>query len=117
MVQAESAADFHRQQVRAGALGKLLVVNFFNESCYACRSLHPKLVQIALNHPDVVFCKLNAGAPQLHVLSAQLGIDRLPWFQFYVDSKLATEFAASLNPEKLQALRDAVHLHKPSSSN
>lgn len=113
MIQVDNASEFHRQQARAGALGKLLVVNFFNESCYACRVLHPKLTQIAASNPDVLFMKANASDPQLHVLSAQLGIDRLPWFQLYLDSNLVTEFTASLNPEKLAMLRRSIEYHIP----
>jgi thiol-disulfide isomerase/thioredoxin len=41
------------------AAGKLVVVNFFAPECYACKSMQPKLRQIARDNPDAVFLKVN----------------------------------------------------------
>lgn len=50
------------------AAGKLVVVNFFAPECYACKSMQPKLRQIARDNPDAVFLKVNglvSGGTQL----------------------------------------------------
>jgi thiol-disulfide isomerase/thioredoxin len=41
------------------AEGKLVVVNFFAPECYACKSMQPKLRQIARDNPDALFLKVN----------------------------------------------------------
>jgi hypothetical protein len=41
------------------AAGKLVVVNFFAPECYACKSMQPKLRQIARDNLDAVFLKVN----------------------------------------------------------
>jgi thiol-disulfide isomerase/thioredoxin len=50
------------------AAGKLVVVNFFAPECYACKSMQPKLRQIARDNPDAVFLKVNGLVSEAVVL-------------------------------------------------
>lgn len=120
---------------RASAAGRLAVLCVFSEGCYACRSLAPKLRQIAEAHADAVtFVKVNGTAPEGEPPQRQgaasagsgeeaadsadlgawarsaLGVDRLPWFLIYAPGDWAAgrpsaSFTASLRPDKLAMLR------------
>lgn len=92
--------------------GKLLVVNFFTEDCYVCRTMHPKLKKIAGDNPDVVFAKMNGSDEALRPLFEELQITKVPFFHFYRDGTAVTKMSASLNPEKLAVFRAEIAAHK-----
>jgi len=123
---------------RAAAAGRLAVLCVFSEGCYACRTLAPKLRQIAEAHADAVtFVKVNGTAPaggdqesggngnggsgnggggdsDLGAWArSALGVDRLPWFMLYAPGdweagRPAAAFTASLRPDKLAMLRKEI---------
>lgn len=93
--------------------GRLVVVNFFAPECYACKSLQPKLRQIASNNPDVLFVKVNGLQGDLQQYCESMGITRIPYFHFYRANKRVAEFTANMRPEKLAMLRAEIAAHKP----
>lgn len=95
------------------ASGRLVVVNFFAPECYACKSLQPKLRQIAGNNPDVLFVKVNGLTGDLQAYCESMGITRIPYFHFYRANKRVAEFTANMRPEKLAMLRTEIAAHKP----
>ena len=58
MVLANSVPAFENQMRRALSEYSLVVVDYFAPWCHACRSLYPKLRQIASANPDVLFVKV-----------------------------------------------------------
>eukprot|EP00798_Chlamydomonas_sp_ICE-L_P018060 gene18060-24484_t len=84
---------------------KLLVADFFTPDCYSCKSLYPKLKQIAKENPDVLFAKLNGQDEKLSPYFETVGVKKVPFFRLYRDHKLVSSFSASLSPEKLANLR------------
>jgi hypothetical protein len=104
-----SPDEVSRALERASARGRLAVLCVFSEGCYACRSLSPKLRQIAeLHMGTTTFIKLNGTAPEGEAAAvaapssplasaaeaadsadlgawarSYLGVDRLPWFLIY----------------------------------
>ncbi len=58
MVLADSVADFENGLRQALSTYSLVVVDYFAPWCHACRSLYPKLRQIAAQHDDVMFLKV-----------------------------------------------------------
>lgn len=60
------------------AAGKLVVVNFFAPECYACKSMQPKLRQIARDNPDAMFLKVN-GLVSVPLLLGWLVFWHLSW--------------------------------------
>lgn len=63
---------------------RLTVIEFFVPACPACRSLAPKLRQLAEDNPDVDFVTVNGEAsPEMSAAVEALGVDRLPFFAFY----------------------------------
>ena len=53
-------------------------------ACPACRSLAPKLRQLAADNPDVDFVTVNGEAsPEMSAAVEALGVDRLPYFAVY----------------------------------
>jgi thiol-disulfide isomerase/thioredoxin len=91
------------------AAGEAVVVDFFAPWCRACRSLYPKLTQIAGRNPDIHFVKFNVEPESLRELSEKMGVDRLPYFHFYKGKQgLVSHFTANLNPAQLQKLRTEI---------
>lgn len=111
MVNVQSLGHLQDAVEGAGA-GTLVVVNFFAPECYACKSLQPKLRQIARNNPDVLFLKLNGLAGDLKAYCEDVGITRIPFFHFYRANKRVAAFAANMRPEKLALLRAEIAVHK-----
>lgn len=93
--------------------GRLVVVNFFAPECYACKSLQPKLRQIACNNPDVLFVKVNGLEGDLQQYCEDMQITRIPYFHFYRANKRVAEFTANMRPDKLALLRAEIAAHKP----
>lgn len=104
--------DIHSTQEFVDALSeageRLVVVDFFATWCGACRALYPKLVEIANEHEDIVFLKVNFDENK--PMCKSLGVKVLPFFHFYrgASGKLAA-FSSSMS--KLQRLQDAVRIH------
>ena len=90
---------------RAAAEGRTVLLNFFQDDCYACRTLHPKLKKLAADHPEVLFLKVNGSREQLRPLFEAHGITKVPFFHAVRDGCVQSRFSASLSPEKLARLR------------
>ena len=58
MTVVSTAADLEQTLRRALTTHKLCVADWFAPWCHACRSLYPKLRQIAELHTDVLFIKV-----------------------------------------------------------
>lgn len=96
----------------ACAAGKLVVVNFFSPECYACRSMQPKLRQIAGDvRESVTFLKVNGFLDGLRDYCEEEGITQIPFFRFYRQKEMVAEFTANMQPQKLKLLRRNIELH------
>lgn len=63
---------------------RLTVLEFYVPACPACRSLAPKLRQLAADNPDVDFVTVNGEASaEMSAAVEALGVDRLPYFAVY----------------------------------
>lgn len=98
-----SSANFERL---GDGKEQLVVVEFYSTYCGACRSLAPKLKQIAQQNPDVMFLKLNYGDHAQ--LCKSIDVRVLPLLQFYKGAELLDRFACSLQPMHLKKLRRAL---------
>lgn len=91
----------------------LIVVDFFAPHCNGCRTLWPKIKQIAGNNPDVLFLTVNTAEPGLQDLGLNLGVAKLPWFQLYSggpDFQLVSSFTATL--AKVDMIRAEISAYK-----
>ena len=98
------------------ANGTLAIVNYFTESCYVCRTLHPKMKRIATDNPDVLFVKVNGSQPAIVPVFEQMGIQAVPLFQFVQDGEVKHSMSCSISPEKLMQLRVEIAAHKRSAT-
>lgn len=115
MVNVQSLAEL-RQLVEAERTSqRLVVVNFFAPECYACKSLQPKLRQIARDNPDALFLKVNGLVGDLMEYVEAMEITRIPYFHLYKNNKRVAEFSANMRPEKLALLRAEIAAHKEQS--
>ncbi|KAG2502090.1 hypothetical protein HYH03_000582 [Edaphochlamys debaryana] len=85
--------------------GRACLINFFQDDCYACRSLHTKLKKLAHDHPDVLFLKVNGSIEAMRPVFEKHGITKVPYFFCLRHGRILSRFSASLNPEKLAMLR------------
>lgn len=101
----------------ACAAGKLVVVNFFSPECYACKSMQPKLRQIAQAAPDsILFLKVNGFIEDLREYCEEEGINKIPFFHFYKDGERVAAFTANMQPDKLKLLRAQIALYSGGGS-
>lgn len=76
---------------------RIVVANFFSPSCHACKSMWPKLKQIAAGNLDVSFIKVNTTA--MVDLAIGLNIPKLPWFMIFQggSGEIVSSFTANLS--------------------
>lgn len=113
MVAPASPSQFKQLVVGAGE-GRLVVVDYFKPSCNGCRTLYPKLKQVAANNPEALFVKVNTDAPAFRELSQGMGVASLPWFQLFRDGALLSSFTA--NVASIGVLRAEVAARKACDS-
>ncbi|KAH7416284.1 hypothetical protein KP509_14G084200 [Ceratopteris richardii] len=87
---------------------KLVVVEFFATWCGSCKALYPKLCQLAAEHPDIDFLKVNFDENKS--MCKSLNVKVLPYFHFYrgAEGRLDS-FSCSLS--KLSKLKEAIAIH------
>lgn len=112
MINVGSVEELAASLEEARAQGLLAVVNFFSPECYACRSMQPKLRQIARDADgSAVFLKVNGFVDGLREHCEREGITRIPYFHFYRGGERVAEFTANMQPEKLKLLRRTIELN------
>ena len=113
MVNVATVAQLEAALELAAAAGKLAVVSFFSPECYACRSLQPKLRQIARERADrgVIFLKVNGFVDGLREYCEREDVTRIPYFHLYRHGARVAEFSANMQPERLRFLRSQVEAH------
>ena len=113
MALVSSHAELQRVIEQGRHQRKLVVVNYFGEQCYACKSLYPKLCQIARDNHDVLFVKVNLSqAREVYMRLQEQGLSVVPLFQLYQHGAVVSQFTASLNPQKLAVLRAEIAANK-----
>eukprot|EP01023_Acetabularia_acetabulum_P068390 TRINITY_DN969_c2_g1_i2.p1 TRINITY_DN969_c2_g1~~TRINITY_DN969_c2_g1_i2.p1 ORF type:complete len:236 (-),score=32.87 TRINITY_DN969_c2_g1_i2:201-908(-) len=96
MMVANSPLEFEDQLSEKQSQGKLTVVKFFAPFCHACKSMNPKIQQIAQQNADVAFIKFNAGSESMRAQAEAFGVNRLPYFHIYLGPVLVAAFTANL---------------------
>ncbi|KAL0738404.1 hypothetical protein Bca4012_014614 [Brassica carinata] len=80
MLEIHSANHLVDSLLNAG--DRLVVLDFYSPGCGGCKSLHPKICQLAESNPnDVMFLKVNQ--EELRTMCHGLNVHVLPFFKFY----------------------------------
>ncbi|KFK27901.1 hypothetical protein AALP_AA8G444800 [Arabis alpina] len=79
MLEIQSANHLVDSLLNAG--DRLVVLDFYSPSCGGCKSLHPKICQLAESNPNVMFLKVNQ--EELRTMCHGLNVHVLPFFKFY----------------------------------
>lgn len=79
MVEIHSAKELADSLLNAG--DRLVIIDFYSPGCGGCRTLHPKICQLADSNPDTIFLKVNY--EELKSMCHALRIHVLPFFRFY----------------------------------
>ncbi|KDO55535.1 hypothetical protein CISIN_1g023089mg [Citrus sinensis] len=64
---------------------RLVILDFYSPGCGGCKSLHPKICQLAELNPNAIFLKVNY--EELKTMCHSLHIHVLPFFKFYRGSE------------------------------
>lgn len=97
-------ASFKQEISAAG--NKLIVVDFYADWCGPCRMIAPKMVELAQEHCDVVFLKVNVD--DNGDLSKEYGVSGIPHFVFIKNSKKVSEFSGA-NEAKI---KETIQMYK-----
>jgi len=82
----------------------LVIINYFAPNCVGCKTLFPKLKQIASRNADVSFLKVNVSEEELFSVAESRGVSKVPFFQIMDGDKVVSEFSANLQTvDKLRA--------------
>lgn len=101
-----TAAHFQRMRQSAATANRHLFVLFHAAHCRACRTVHPKFLRIADEHPDVQFVDIRC--EDARELCSRLGIHHVPTVQVYSGALgKVEEFMCGVS--SLDKLRDTVH--------
>jgi len=85
----------HFKSLILGASPETIVVSyFFSPSCNACRTLYPKLLQIAKNNKEVLFVKCNTAETKIASLAEGLLVSKIPWFVIFSGGPDAGQLAS-----------------------
>ncbi|CAN0896013.1 Thioredoxin-like 1-2, chloroplastic [Linum grandiflorum] len=68
-----------------GAGDRLVIIDFYSPGCGGCRTLHPKICQIAESNPNAMFLKVNF--EEMKTMCECLNVRVLPFFRFYRGSE------------------------------
>ncbi|KAK4362244.1 hypothetical protein RND71_017485 [Anisodus tanguticus] len=79
MVEIHSAKELKDTLLNAG--DRLVIIDFYSRGCGGCRTLHPRICQLADSNPDAIFLKVNY--EELKAMCHALRIHVLPFFRFY----------------------------------
>lgn len=79
MIEIHSAQQLVDELKSAG--DRLVIIDFYSPGCGGCKSLHPKVCQLAESNPDAIFLKVNY--EELKSMCHALHIHVLPFFRFY----------------------------------
>ncbi|KAL7139256.1 hypothetical protein ABFS83_09G038900 [Erythranthe nasuta] len=79
MIEIQSAQQLVDFLPNAG--DKLVVLDFYSPGCGGCKSLHPKISQLAETNPNALFLKINYD--QHKAMCYALNVHVLPFFRFY----------------------------------
>ncbi|XP_024384749.1 uncharacterized protein [Physcomitrium patens] len=83
----ESEEAFNTFLEEAG--DKLVVVDISTKTCGPCKMIYPKVVEMSLDYPDVVFLKINGDTSNdTRALMRKWGVRAVPNFRFYKNKVL-----------------------------
>ncbi|XP_075663553.1 thioredoxin-like 1-2, chloroplastic [Castanea sativa] len=79
MVEIHSANELVDSLLNAG--DRLVIVDFYSPGCGGCKTLHPKICQLAELNPNAIILKVNHD--ELKAMCHSLRVHVLPFFRFY----------------------------------
>ncbi|XP_059643335.1 thioredoxin-like 1-2, chloroplastic [Cornus florida] len=79
MMEIYSAQELVESLLNAG--DRLVIVDFYSPGCGGCKTLHPKICQMAELNPNAIFLQVNY--EELKTMCYSLHIHVLPFFRFY----------------------------------
>ncbi|XP_057516169.1 thioredoxin-like 1-2, chloroplastic [Amaranthus tricolor] len=106
MVEIHSAQQLVDSLNTAG--DRLVIIDFYSPGCGGCKSLHPKICQLAESNPDAIFLKVNY--EELKPMCHALHIHVLPFFRFYrgADGRVCS-FSCTIST--IKKFKDALAKH------
>lgn len=79
----------------------LVFVDFYAEWCGPCKLTSPIIEQLAQDHPDVTFYKVDVDANG--ELASQYSVFSIPTFVMFKDGKIVAQFSGAMGKEGFEA--------------
>lgn len=98
MIQITSPKQF-KKVVLGLSEDSIVLADFFSPQCHACKTMWPKLKQIAESNPDVTFAMINTALRPMLEMAEGFKVSKLPWFMIFeggTGSQLAS-FTANIS--------------------
>ncbi|KAK9080439.1 hypothetical protein SSX86_000197 [Deinandra increscens subsp. villosa] len=89
---------------------RLVILDFYSPGCGGCKTLHPKICQLAESNPEAIFLQVNY--EELKPMCLSLHIHVLPFFRFYKghEGKICS-FSCTI--ATIKKFKDALSKYKP----
>ncbi|XP_057805152.1 thioredoxin-like 1-2, chloroplastic isoform X3 [Salvia miltiorrhiza] len=110
MIEIQSAQELVDSLLNAGE--RLVVLDFYSPNCGGCRTLHPKICQLAEMNPNSLFLQINYENHK--EMCDSLNIKVLPFFRFYRGAE-GRACSFSCTNATIKKFKDALAKHGTSS--
>ncbi|KAH6830636.1 atypical CYS HIS rich thioredoxin 5 [Perilla frutescens var. hirtella] len=110
MIEIQSAQELVDSLLNAGE--RLVVLDFYSPGCGGCRTLHPKICQLAEMDPNALFLQINYENHK--EMCYALNIHVLPFFRFYKGAE-GKACSFSCTNATVKKFKDALGKHGTSS--
>lgn len=101
VVEVLSRDEFNAQVTQAG--DKLVVLDISTKTCGPCKFIYPKVVEMSLEHPNVVFLKINGDTDDgTKAMMREWGVRAVPAFHFFRNGELVHKHTGA----KIEDLKD-----------
>lgn len=107
MIKINSAQELVNTLSNSG--DNLVIVEFYSPGCGGCKSLHPKICQLAESNPNAIFLQVNY--EELKPMCHALHVHVLPFFRFYKGSQ-GKLCSFSCTVATIKKFKDALSKHK-----
>lgn len=92
-----NSADLKAKLAEAGS--NLVVIDFFATWCGPCKSISPRVEELAKEHPDVVFLKVDVD--ECEDIATEYDVQSMPTFVFIINNAKVDGFSGA-NYDKLR---------------
>lgn len=114
----DTGTQLHSYLLEAQEQSKLLVANFSTTWCGPCKRMKPRVIELARNNPDVMFCYMDAdsydeGSDEYTYMA---NVKVIPHYDFYLNGELK-ETVVGGNYKKVKEFVETLRVQQDENEN